>query len=59
VSREAAASRLSTDGGVEGCGGIEAEHWVEGAEGGVEGGDGIGVGVEASKRWHHRCRGWD
>jgi hypothetical protein len=55
------ASRPSTGGGVEGGGGVEAEHWVEGDEGGVEGGDGVGVDVdvEAGKRWRRRRRGWD
>jgi hypothetical protein len=57
MSREAAASRLSTGGGDEGGGGIEAGHWVEGEEGGVEGGD--GVSVEAGKRRRWRRRGWD
>jgi hypothetical protein len=51
------ASRLSTNGGVEGGGSVEAEHWVKGEEGRVEGGD--GVGVEADKRWRHRCKGRD
>jgi hypothetical protein len=51
-------SRPSTNGGVRG-GSVEAEHCVEGKEGGVEGGDGIGVGVEASKRWWRRHRGQD
>jgi hypothetical protein len=59
MSREAAASRPTTGGGVEGGSGVEAEHWVEGEEGGVEGGDGIGVGVEAGKQWRRRRRGRD
>jgi hypothetical protein len=56
-----AASRLSTGGGIEGGGNIEAEQWVKGEEGGVEGGDGIGVsvGVEAGERRCRRCRGQD
>jgi hypothetical protein len=53
ASREAAASRPSIGGGVE------AEHWVEGEEGGVEGGVGVSVGVEANKRRRRRRRGWD
>jgi hypothetical protein len=57
ASREATASRPSTDGGVEGGGGVKAEHWVEGEEGGVEGGGGIGV--EAGKWWHRQRRGRD
>jgi hypothetical protein len=61
ASREAVASRPSTDGDVEGGSGVEAEHWVEGEEGGVEGGDDIDVGisVEASKRRRRRRRGPD
>jgi hypothetical protein len=57
ASREAAASRPSTDGGVEGGGGIEAEHWVEGEEGSVEGG--VDVGMEADKWQCHRHKGKD
>jgi hypothetical protein len=52
ASREAAVLRPSTDSGVE------AEHWVEGEEGCVEGGDGVGVSVEAGKRRRQR-RGRD
>jgi hypothetical protein len=33
----------STGDGVEGGSGVEAEHWVEGEEGSVEGGNDIGV----------------
>jgi hypothetical protein len=43
-----AVSRPSTNDGVKGGGVVEAEHWVKGEEGDVEGGD--GSGVEASKR---------
>jgi hypothetical protein len=46
---------MSTNGGVKGGGGVEADHWVEGEGGGVEGGD--GDGVEASKRRCRRRRG--
>jgi hypothetical protein len=61
ASREAVASRPSTDGGIEVGSGVEAEHWVKGEEGSVEGGDGIdvGVSVEAIKRRRHRRRGSD
>jgi hypothetical protein len=45
------ASRLSTGGGVEGGGGVEAEHWVKGEEGGDD------IGVEAGKR-QRRQRRW-
>jgi hypothetical protein len=58
ASREAAASRPSTGGGVDGGGDVEAEHWVEGVEGGVEGGDGVSVSVEAGKQRHHRRGEW-
>jgi hypothetical protein len=53
TSREAAASRPSTGGGVE------VEHWVEGEDGGVEGGDGVSVRVEVGKWQHHQRRGRD
>jgi hypothetical protein len=54
-------SRPSTNGGVKGGGGVEAEHWVKGEEGGVEGGDDVdvGVGIEAANRRRHRRRGWN
>jgi hypothetical protein len=39
-------SRLSISGSVEGGGGVEAEDWVKGEEGGAEG---VDVGVEAGK----------
>jgi hypothetical protein len=48
-----AASRPSTNGGIKGGGGVEAEHQVEGEEGGVE----VSDGVEVGKRWHRRHRG--
>jgi hypothetical protein len=61
-----ATSRSSTNGGVkggdsgiEGGDGGEAEHWVEGEECDVEGGNDIGVGVEAGKRRQWWRRGWD
>jgi hypothetical protein len=57
ASREATTSRPSTGGGIKGDSGVEAEHWVEGEEGGVEGGD--GGGVEAGKRWRRQRRGRD
>jgi hypothetical protein len=50
ASREAAASRPSTGGG------IEAEHWVEGEEGGVEGGDGLGVEDRIRVYGHEKMR---
>jgi hypothetical protein len=50
ASREAAASRPSTGGGVE------AEHWVEGEEGGVEGGDGLGVEDRIRVYGHEKMR---
>jgi hypothetical protein len=61
ASREAVASRPSTGGGIEGGSSIEAEHMVLGEEGGVEGGDDVGVGndVEAGKRQRRRRRGQD
>jgi hypothetical protein len=53
-----AVSRPSIDDDVEGGGGVKAEHWVEGEDGGVEGGDSVGIGVEAGKRRRQR-RGRD
>jgi hypothetical protein len=51
-----AVSRLSIGGGGEGGGGVEAEHWVEGEEGGVEGGDGVDGGVKVGKGQRRKGR---
>jgi hypothetical protein len=51
-----ATSRPSTNDSIKGGGSVKAEQWVEGEEGGVEGGDGVGVEAGKRRRWRRRGR---